>query len=85
MAIQIGQLVRDIVAKITRPEPDTVQLIDGGPNAPHLAQRPSDYREGDLAPGPWHLQVKLDGIRCLYIDGRLVSTIHSKCSSNSKM
>lgn len=74
MAIQIGQLTRRIIDRLTRPMPDTVKLIEGGPNAPHLAQRPKDWSESSIsAGGGWVADVKLDGIRCLYIDDRLVT------------
>ena len=48
MAESFGQIARRVVATLFRPERDTVQLIVGGPNAPHLACRPRDVRAEEI-------------------------------------
>lgn len=76
MTFQIGQITRRLVDSIRRPERDGVKLIDGGPNAPELGARPVDYRPdatGIDFSEDWFAEVKVDGIRCLRIDGRLVT------------
>lgn len=59
---------RDLV----RRPPQPLSLIVGGPNAPELCCRPLDY-QGHHHPRRAYAEVKLDGIRCLMIDGRLVT------------
>lgn len=59
-------------ADLVRPEPQRVELIRGGPAAPELAQRPIDY-VADRHPRRAFAELKVDGYRCLYIDGRLVT------------
>ena len=71
--ISIGQIFSHWFQPVETPEPMELELIDGGPNAPHLAHRPRDYSPELIESGEWEAQVKLDGIRCLYIDGRLVT------------
>lgn len=71
--MQIGQIFSNLFRPVEAPPRDVVQLIEGGPNADHLAQRPKDWREGSITGDDWIAQIKLDGIRCLYIDGRLVT------------
>jgi ATP-dependent DNA ligase len=78
MELKIGQIIAGIRERVLGPTPprDHVQLIDGGPAAPELATRPAEY---SLAPDPfaggarWDAEVKIDGIRCLFIDSRLVT------------
>lgn len=55
-----------------RPPAQPLELIHGGPNAPQLACRPVDYKPGML-PRSAAVEVKLDGICALHIDGRIVT------------
>lgn len=74
MAFSFGQIARRIVGAIAekRPPLQALELIEGGPNAPHMAQRPIDWREGDIGDDElWYAQVKIDGIRCIYLSGKL--------------
>lgn len=71
--MKIGTIFTNLFRPVPPQPVDPVQLIAGGPNAPHLAQRPKDWEEGLIDGGGWAAQVKLDGIRCLHIDGRLVT------------
>lgn len=74
MTFSIGKIFSNLFRPVQTPERLEVELIKGGPNAPHLAQRPKDYKEGMLERGGvWEAETKIDGIRCLHIDGRLVT------------
>ena len=74
MTLTIGQIFSNLFRPVEPQPRDEVQLIEGGPNAKFLAQRPKDWREGTISSGgDWVAEVKLDGIRCLHIDGRLVT------------
>lgn len=55
---------------LTRPDRWAVALIPGGPAAPELACRPIDFR-ADRLPARASAEVKLDGICCLFADGRM--------------
>jgi ATP-dependent DNA ligase len=69
--LKIGHIFAGIRERLAG-ERDVVKLIPGGPAAPELACRPRDYA-GELPAGDWQAHVKIDGIRCLYIDDRLVT------------
>lgn len=55
-----------------RPPAQALELIQGGPLAPELACRPVDYK-AELLPANAGAELKVDGICCLHIDGRLVT------------
>lgn len=49
------------------------EIIRGGDAAPELAMQPVDWTDDIAAPISSAVQLKADGIRALYIDGRLVT------------
>lgn len=76
MGFDFGYIARRVCDALagTLPPPQPVRLIDGGPNAPELAQRPKDIDRTAGLPadqGPWDAEVKIDGIRCLFADNLL--------------
>lgn len=76
MGFDFGYIARRVCDTLARglPPPQPVRLIDGGPNAAHMAQRPKDIdREAGLPfdQGPWDAEVKIDGIRCMFADNLL--------------
>lgn len=74
MTFTIGKIFSDLFRPVETPPRLEVELIEGGPNAPFLAQRPKDYVAGAIGQnGGWEAETKIDGIRCLHIDGRLVT------------
>jgi len=53
-------------------ERQKLEFVRGGPNAPELGPMPVDGVLDDID-GNWIGQVKVDGVRAFYIDGRIVT------------
>lgn len=60
----------------TIPEPlqQPSAVIPGGDAHPHLCMKPAELASWDeIDRGNWEAELKLDGYRCLHIDGRMVT------------